>query len=139
MAPRNETREINTMQTEELDNYIGLFLLSIRKADGEQYEPDTLTSYHRCIDGYLRDKKYPFTSRIKDKELQIFMTVFASKRNECTGVIQELMTMDPYLGKYEQNRSFISNSGQHTLTYEKIHNTKTLYMLKHGHCLLYAL
>ena len=57
MAPRNETREINTMQTEELDNDIGLFLLSIRKADVEQYEPDTQTSYHRGIDGYLREKR----------------------------------------------------------------------------------
>ena len=43
MSPRNETREINTIQADELDNYIGSFLLSIRKSDGEQYEPDTLT------------------------------------------------------------------------------------------------
>ena len=81
MSPRNETREINTIQADELDNYIGSFLLSIRKSDGEQYEPDTLTSYHRGIDRHLRDKKYPF-SLIKDKEFATSRAVLASKRKE---------------------------------------------------------
>ena len=81
MVPRNETREINTMQAEELDNYIEPFLLSIRKTDGEQYEPDTLTFYHRGIDRYLRDKKYPF-SLIKDEGFAISRAVLASKRKE---------------------------------------------------------
>ena len=61
MPPRYETKDINMTQADELDNYIGLCLLSIRKADGEQYEPDTLTSYHRAIDRYLYDRKYTFS------------------------------------------------------------------------------
>ena len=35
MPPRNETREINTTQAVQLDNYIGSVLLSIRKAFGK--------------------------------------------------------------------------------------------------------
>ena len=81
MPPRKETREINTIQADELDNYIGSFLLSIRKANGEQYEPDTLTSYHRGIDRYLGDRKYPF-SLVVDKEFATSRAVLASKRKE---------------------------------------------------------
>ena len=81
MPPRKETREINTIQADELDNYIGSFLLSIRKANGEQYEPDTVTSYHRGIDRYLRDRKYPF-SLVVDKEFATSRAVLASKRKE---------------------------------------------------------
>ena len=47
MSPRFETREINKIPPGELNNFVGSFLLSIRKADGSEYEPDTLTSYHR--------------------------------------------------------------------------------------------
>lgn len=48
--PRNETRDIWIIPPTELDNYVGSFLLSIRKSDGSEYEPDSLTSYHRGID-----------------------------------------------------------------------------------------
>ena len=61
MPPCKETREINRIQSDELENYIGSFLLSIRKANGEQNKPDTLASYHRGIDRYLCDRKYPFS------------------------------------------------------------------------------
>jgi hypothetical protein len=50
--PRNDERNICSIMPPELDNYIGSFLLSVRKADGSDYEPDTLTSYHRSIDRY---------------------------------------------------------------------------------------
>jgi hypothetical protein len=48
--PHLETRPFWQLQAAELDPLIGSFLLSIRKADGSEYEPDTLTSYHRSID-----------------------------------------------------------------------------------------
>ena len=48
--PQLETQPIIQLQATELDPLIVSFLLSIRKADGSEYEPDTLTSYHRSID-----------------------------------------------------------------------------------------
>ncbi|XP_062619802.1 uncharacterized protein KIAA1958 homolog [Saccostrea cucullata] len=81
LSPRNETREINRIPTSELDNFIGSFLLSIWKADGSEYEPDTLTSYHRSIDRYLKEKKYPY-SLVNDKEFETSRTVLMSKRKE---------------------------------------------------------
>ena len=50
--------QIELLNPTELDNLIGKFLLSIRKADGEEYEPDTITSYHRGIERYLREHSY---------------------------------------------------------------------------------
>ncbi|XP_053380345.1 uncharacterized protein KIAA1958-like [Mercenaria mercenaria] len=79
--PRYITAEISDIPVEVLDNYIGSFLLSIRKADGSEYEPDTLTSYHRGIDRYLRDKNYDY-SMVQDREFSTSRAVLASKRKQ---------------------------------------------------------
>ena len=42
----------------ELDTLIGEWLLSLKKATGGDYEPDSLTSFHRGIARYLRDSGY---------------------------------------------------------------------------------
>jgi hypothetical protein len=51
-----EVRDVSEIGATEIDNYIGSYLLNVRKFDGTQYEPDT--SYHRVMDRYLRDKNY---------------------------------------------------------------------------------
>jgi len=53
-----ESVQIEKLEPTELDSLIGSFLLSVRKADVSEYEPDTLTSYHRGIDRYLRENNY---------------------------------------------------------------------------------
>lgn len=63
------------MQPGKLDNYLGSFLLSIRKADGSHHEPDTLTSYNRSIDRFLREKVFSLT----DMEFSTSRTVLTSK------------------------------------------------------------
>lgn len=45
-----DSHNIDNMEPERLNNYLANFWLNIRKSNGEQYEPDTLTSYHRGID-----------------------------------------------------------------------------------------
>ena len=79
--PRYENRNILEIEAEKLDNYVGSFLLSIRKNDGTDYEPDTLTSYHRSIARYLKENKYPF-DMVTDKQFQTSRTVLMSKRKE---------------------------------------------------------
>lgn len=49
-SEQKETHNIDTMEPKRLNNYLANFLLNIRKANGEEYEPDTLTSYHRGIE-----------------------------------------------------------------------------------------
>jgi hypothetical protein len=79
--PRVEVRDISDIGATELDNYVGSFLLNVRKFDGTQYEPDTLTSYHRAIDRYLREKNYPY-SMVTDKEFKTSRQTLGSKRKE---------------------------------------------------------
>ena len=55
--------------------------MSIRKADGSEYVPDTLTSYHRSIDRFLKEKKYLY-SLVNDKEFETSRAVLQSKRKE---------------------------------------------------------
>ena len=43
--------------------------MSFRKADGSEYEPDTLSSYHRSIDRFLKEKKYLYCL-LNDKEFE---------------------------------------------------------------------
>lgn len=42
--------EIEEISPEKLNNYIGNFLLSAKKVDSTEYEPDTLTGYHHAIE-----------------------------------------------------------------------------------------
>lgn len=73
--------EIEKMGPTELDSLIGTFLLSIRKSDGDEYEPDTLTAYHRGIDRYLREKNYNF-SLINDREFKPSRDALEGKRKD---------------------------------------------------------
>ena len=78
---KEKTFKFELLNPTKLDNLIGQFLLSIRKADGEEYEPDTLTSYRRGIERYLREHSYKY-SIIRDREFVMSRSVLASKRKE---------------------------------------------------------
>lgn len=80
--PGNETRDITEMQPGKLVNYLGSFRFSIRKADGSDYELDTLTNYHGSIDRFLRERKKCPYSLITYRESSRSKTVLTSKRKE---------------------------------------------------------
>lgn len=54
-----KTDKIKDFETTQLDALIGKWLMNSKKENGEQYEPDTLTSFHRCVDRYLVEAIYP--------------------------------------------------------------------------------
>ena len=71
---RNEERDIAQIPPQQLNIYIGGFLMLLKKADGSDYEPDSLTSFHRGIDRYLRESDYPhsiMTSEIFSTSRQV--------------------------------------------------------------------
>ena len=77
--PRSETRPVHTLEPEILDNYVGQYLLSVKRKDGTDYEPDTLTSIHRSIDRYLKELGYGH-SLVTDKAFETSKKVLESKR-----------------------------------------------------------
>ena len=42
MAKEKENRQVEEIPPQELDNYLSRFLLSVRKKNGDEYEPSTL-------------------------------------------------------------------------------------------------
>ena len=52
----NETRTLENISEQELDKLLAHFVLNARKQNGDEYEPDTLTSMLRSFDRLLREK-----------------------------------------------------------------------------------
>ena len=55
---QNERREVQEIPPDTLDSYISKFLLSVRKRDGDNYEPTTLRGMVSSIDRYLKRNRY---------------------------------------------------------------------------------
>ena len=51
----NETRTLENISEQELDKLLAHFVLNAQ--NGEEYEPDTLTSMLRSFDRLLREKR----------------------------------------------------------------------------------
>ena len=58
--PRLETRALNDISPAQMDRYIGGWLMEIKKPDGSDYEPDSLTSMHRSINRKLEEIGYGY-------------------------------------------------------------------------------
>ena len=61
LKSKGETREINHIPPHELNEIICMFLLSVRRKDGSEYEPSSLRGMVASIDRHLKDNYYPTT------------------------------------------------------------------------------
>ena len=82
--PRLEKRSLTEIPPAELDNYLCHFILEIRKADGQQYEPDSLPSFRNSIERHLRQQQYDY-SLIESREFSKHREVLKAKRKELKG------------------------------------------------------
>ncbi|XP_078363476.1 uncharacterized protein KIAA1958-like [Oculina patagonica] len=82
--PRSEERSLTEIPPAELDNYLCHFILEIRKTDGEQYEPDSLTSFRNSIERHLSQQQYKY-SLIESREFAKHREVLKAKRKELKG------------------------------------------------------
>lgn len=81
----SEYREVFDIPPRTLDVYIGEWILSLKKPNGQMYEPDTLTSFHRSVDRHLRDNNYGY-SLVDSPEFATSKQVLAAKRKELCGL-----------------------------------------------------
>ena len=58
MAKEKENRQVEEIPPQELDNYLSRFLLSVRKKNGDEYEPSTLRGFIASIERYLKKCRY---------------------------------------------------------------------------------
>ena len=57
---KNERRPMEDISPEELNSLLAHFFIKVRKLNGEEFEPGTLTSFQRSFDRYLRWLKTVF-------------------------------------------------------------------------------
>lgn len=53
LTSAGEERNIEDIPAEDLNLHMSRFFMAIKKKDGDQYEPTTLTSFHRSQQRYL--------------------------------------------------------------------------------------
>ena len=76
-----QVRDVLSIPAEDLDTHLCDFLRTLKKADGTEYEPDTLTSYHRGIDRALQDRGYRF-SLVTSQEFRLSKKMLETRRRE---------------------------------------------------------
>ncbi|XP_077990940.1 uncharacterized protein KIAA1958-like [Glandiceps talaboti] len=76
-----EKRKLEAIPPCDLDPLLSRFYLSIRKKNGEEYEPDSISSYQKSIDRYLRDYNYGL-SIIRDEDFGKSREALAAKRKQ---------------------------------------------------------
>ena len=76
-----EERKIDEIPLEELDKLLCHFFIQVKKTNGEDYEPDTLTSFQRSFDRHLRQAGNSFCI-FKDREFSKSIEVLESRRKQ---------------------------------------------------------
>ncbi|XP_045159791.1 uncharacterized protein KIAA1958-like [Mercenaria mercenaria] len=56
-----ELRPVETIPMEELDSLLARFYLAVRKRDGSEYEPDTISAIQNSLDRHLKENKVKFS------------------------------------------------------------------------------
>ena len=72
LREKSESRNIQNIEPKELDELLSQFFVFVRKRDGTEYQPSSLTSMLHGIDRHLRDCKYTF----EGKRIDIMTSVY---------------------------------------------------------------
>ena len=58
LLEKNEQRKIQEIQPEELNRYVSEFILSVKRKDGQDYEPSSLRGLFSSFNRYLKERKH---------------------------------------------------------------------------------
>ena len=76
-----ELRNMEDIPTAELSSLLGHFAMKVRKQNGEEYEPNSITVFFRSFDRYLKDKGQT-RSIMLDREFEGSRRVLEAKRKD---------------------------------------------------------
>jgi hypothetical protein len=77
----NEKRKLEEISVEELNSLLGHFFINIKKQNGEEYEPNSLTSLQSSIDRHLREAGRMY-SILFDREFETSRKALEAKRKK---------------------------------------------------------
>ncbi|XP_070546059.1 uncharacterized protein KIAA1958-like [Ptychodera flava] len=80
-AMTTERRPLTEIPPSDLDPLLAKFFLGIRKKNGDDYEPDSISSYQKSIERWLRDNDYG-ASIIRDEAFASSRRALAAKRKQ---------------------------------------------------------
>jgi hypothetical protein len=74
---KTETRELHKIEPTELDPLLANFVLTVRKKDGGEYEPNSLSSIISRVDRKLKKMKYvlPFWAMVQRTPMYLILLV----------------------------------------------------------------
>ena len=58
LLEKNEQRKIEEIQPEELNCHVSEFIVSVKRKDGQDYEPSSLRGLFSSFNRYLKERKY---------------------------------------------------------------------------------
>jgi len=70
--------EVLDLPADDLDHLLAKFFKDVRKINGDEYEPDTLSGFQRSIQRFLSDGRSPFNILVQ-KEFEMSRKVLAAK------------------------------------------------------------
>ena len=78
---KNDLREVHTITLAELNKYLAEFIRSVRREDGEDYEPSNLRCLVSSLERYLKKNDYP-VGIMNDKQFEVARKSLQSKQKE---------------------------------------------------------
>ena len=81
MNEKKEERELSAITPEDLDRYLAEFIRSVRRKDGGEYEPSSLTSLLANVERHLKKNCYP-ASIFSDRQFELTRRCLQSKLKE---------------------------------------------------------
>ncbi|CAH3191091.1 unnamed protein product [Porites evermanni] len=78
---KNDEREVQDIEPAELNKHLAEFIRSVRRKDGEDYEPSSLRCLVSSIERHLKKNNYT-KSIINDKEFELFRKCLQAKQKE---------------------------------------------------------
>lgn len=81
LKQKGESRDIENIPPVELNQLLSLFIMSVRKKDGTQYEPASLRAFISSLDRYLKSNYYP-TTLSNGLEFSVLRETLRSKQKE---------------------------------------------------------
>ena len=79
LSSAGEERNIEDIPAKDLNLHMCRFFMEIKKKDGEQYEPTTLTSFQRSLQRYLNDHGSTLNI-VKDQQFSLSRDALSKKK-----------------------------------------------------------
>ena len=88
LLEKNEQRKLEEIQPEELNRYIGEFILSVKRKGGQDYEPSSLRGLFSSFNRYLKERKYSASIMVKQENAWKLVANNCKKKGKGTNPTQ---------------------------------------------------